>query len=46
MSKYLTEVSIEIKGDADRKLGNLARSFQRFSRDSNRALKGAGAGGT
>lgn len=44
MSKYLTEVTIEIKGDADRKLGTLARSFQRFSRDSNRALKGVGSG--
>lgn len=44
MSKYLTEVTIEIKGDADRKLGTLARSFQRFSRDSNRALRGVGSG--
>lgn len=44
MSKYITEVSIEIKGNADQKLVGLTRSFTRFNRDANRSLRGIGSG--
>lgn len=40
MSKYLTEVAIEITGDFDRKLAGMGRNFTRFGNLGNRALGG------